>query len=150
MSKRVIPMIPLQEHLEKIDKERDLRYQQRAVAQDKAVETALLAAEKAINAALAAQEKAASVAEVRTAKSFEDSNEWRVTYGDRDRLQVPRTEYTAGVGALSDKIDDLGRDRDRGSGRQMGQTTVIAAIIAAIVVAGVIIGILVNLSRVVT
>lgn len=137
-----MPTVSLQEHLEKmalermrstdlLAEERELRYQQVAgererryqelrAADAKALDAATVAQEKAINAALAAQEKAAAVTESRTAKSFADANEWRMTYGDRDRLQVPRLEYSAGISNLAEKIDNLGRDRDRGLGRAAG------------------------------
>ena len=71
MSRRasVTPTITLQEHLKalrdadmaataRLDAERDLRYQERSEAQDKAVAVALVAAEKAVQAALLSAERA--------------------------------------------------------------------------------------------
>lgn len=156
------PTIPLKEHIEKIqaerdrlnerwsdklEAERDLRYQQRWEAQGKAIETGSIAAEKAINAALAAQEKAAERDREANLKSFRDSNEWRTTYGDRDRLQVPRLEYSAGIANLSEKIDDLGKSRDRGDGRSASGTASWGYLIAAVGIATGIAGLALALLR---
>jgi hypothetical protein len=162
ISAAVMPTVSLQEHLEKLSQEREhsaerlaaereLRYQQLReereqryqdlrAADAKAVEAAFSASKEAIAAALTAQEKAALVTESRTAKSFADANEWRSTYADRDRLQVPRTEYAAGILTLADKIDSLASDRDRGSGARQGaldtRQLVFALVALALAVAG--------------
>ena len=122
-----VPTLPLQEHVEKMSAasahfqeilgaERDLRYQQRWEAQNKAVEAAMIASEKAINAALLAAEKAVSKAEIATEKRFEGANEFRASLEDITRSQVPRAEYLAGVGNLSERVQANTDTQNRNAG----------------------------------
>ena len=129
MSKRasVTPTITLQEHLKalrdadmaatsRLDAERDLRYAERAEAQDKAVAVALVAAEKAVQAALLSAERAVGKAEVATEKRFESMNEFRGTLADQASNLMSRTEYLAGHKALEEKIGSLKEQQSAGSG----------------------------------
>lgn len=133
------PTISLQEHLEKLaaerermndrlDAERDLRYQQRFQAQNEAVSAAMAAAEKAIAAALIAAEKAVGKAEVATEKRFDAVNEFRQSLNDIAALQVGRAEYQAGHANLAEKIDSLAKSIDTGAGRSAGTSATWATI----------------------
>jgi hypothetical protein len=148
-------MIPLQEHLEKIeaererlhtllDADRDLRYQQRFAAQNEAVAAAMAAAEKAIAAALTAAEKAVIKAETATERRFESVNEFRQTLQDVSNLQIPRAEYSAGQANLLEKIEGLSQSRDRSQGRSSGISASVSVVIAALAIlatlAGAIVG----------
>ena len=85
----------------------DLRYEQRFRAQETAMGAAFAAQEKAIAAALAAVKEATE----RFAAAFEsrmaNTNEWRQSVDDKDRLFMPRKEAEAISEALKEKIDTL-------------------------------------------
>ncbi len=76
--------------------ERDVRYSQRATAQDRSVATALEAAEKAI-----------AKAEMSTEKRFDSVNEFRATLADQASLLLPRAEFTVQHASFVDKLDIL-------------------------------------------
>ncbi len=73
--------------------ERDVRYKQRAAAQDAAVKNALETSEKAI-----------TKAEGATERRFEGVNEFRQTLADQASTLMPRAEYTVQHRALEDKV----------------------------------------------
>ena len=129
MSRRasVMPTITLQEHLKalrdadrdaqtRLENERDLRYQQRWEAQNKAVETAMIAAEKAVNAALQSAERAVGKAEIATEKRFESVNEFRAQLADQSSTLLTRTEYLAGHKALEEKITGVKENQSASTG----------------------------------
>ncbi len=76
--------------------ERDIRYDQRAAAQDRSVATALEAAEKAI-----------AKAEMSTEKRFDSVNEFRATLADQAALLMPRAEFSVQHASITDKLDVL-------------------------------------------
>ena len=129
MSRRasVTPTITLQEHLKalrdadmaataRLDVERDLRYQERSEAQDKAVAVALVAAEKAVQAALLSAERAVGKAEIATEKRFESVNEFRAQLADQSATLLTRTEYLAGHEALEEKITGVKENQSASTG----------------------------------
>jgi alpha-D-ribose 1-methylphosphonate 5-triphosphate synthase subunit PhnH len=127
MSRRasVMPTITLQEHLKamrdrdaqtRLENERDLRYQQRWEAQNKAVETAMIAAEKAVQAALLFAERAVGKAEIATEKRFESVNEFRAQLADQSSTLLTRTEYLAGHKALEEKITGVKENQSASTG----------------------------------
>ena len=155
MSKRasVTPTITLQEHLKalrdadmaatfRLDAERDLRYAERAEAQDKAVAVALVAAEKAVQAALLSAERAVGKAEIATEKRFESVNEFRGQLSDQASNLLSRTEYLAGHKALEEKIGLLRESQSSGTGASQavanGWKYVLAAGTLLLGIAGVI------------
>ncbi len=71
----------------------DKRYEQRFIAQEHALETALVGQDKAVNAALAAAKEAVTKSEIAAEKRFDS--------------------FTA---TLTEKLDNLIRDRDSGTG----------------------------------
>ena len=73
--------------------ERDERYKQRALSQDKAVSAALETSEKAI-----------IKAESATERRFEGVNEFRQTLADQAATLMPRAEYNAQHAALEEKV----------------------------------------------
>ncbi len=91
-------------HVDEMAAERDLRYQQRFEA-----------AERAVKAALEAADKAVGKAEITADKWRENANEWRGAMNDRERSLMPRSEAETlvsslrketeqQIAALSDKI----------------------------------------------
>ncbi len=73
--------------------ERDLRYSQRAAAQDNAVSSALETSEKAI-----------VKAESATEKRFDSVNEFRATLADQATKLLPRAEFDVQHAALTDRV----------------------------------------------
>lgn len=73
--------------------ERDLRYNERFDAQEKANDKALEAATKATDAALAAVEKATTIQAATTKEWQSAANEWRQAMNDREAKFLPRAEY---------------------------------------------------------
>ena len=94
----------LSAHFAQMIDEHDRRYEQRFVAQEKAVADAFLAAEKAVQAALTAQKEAVNKAEAAAEKRFESVNEFRSQLGDQAATFLPRNEYLAQHQALIDKV----------------------------------------------
>lgn len=85
--------------------ERDLRYDQRFKAQTEAVATAMTAAEKAVTAALIAADRAVMKAENASEKRFESVNEFRSSLNDMVAMMMPRTESNARYTTVSEKLD---------------------------------------------
>lgn len=128
----------LKELVERLDRERDRRYEQRFEGQEKAVAAALAAAEKAVAAALAAQEKAVvaafessreaiNKAETAQAAYNARSNEFRSALDDQGKIMsttmIPRIEADKSFATLRDMIDaqkreivDLQKGASRGEG----------------------------------
>lgn len=121
------PTVTLQEHLKdlratdsawqvRLDAERDIRYHERADAQDKAVAVALVAAERAVAAALLSAEKAVVKAEIATEKRFESVNEFRGQLADQATSLLSRNEYLTGHRALEEKITGVKEQQSAGTG----------------------------------
>ena len=86
--------------------ERDIRYQQRFVAQQDALHAALLASEKAVGAALIASDRAASKTETALEKRFDSVNEFRKTLTDQNATFLTRAEGDARFDAINGKLMD--------------------------------------------
>lgn len=117
--------------------ERDLRYQQRYDASDKALTAALLAADRAVQAAMIAAKDAVTKAEMSADKRFELLNELRTGVATTDQ-----------VDALAKLIDGLTHRLDMAEGRHAGikdNRTGIYAAIAALGVAISIVVVVINL-----
>lgn len=110
----------LHAHILGIFDERELRYTQRFVAQEKAVVEALAAAKEAVAAALTAADRAVQKAETAAEKRFDNVNEFRGQLNDQAKTFMPRQEFQVQhdaleskvgvfVDSLSDKIDSLSR-----------------------------------------
>ena len=108
----------LHEHLVSIMDERDRRYEQRFLAQEKAVDLALQRVDKEFHEhlqqvrdenrlALAHQDKAVLKQEQSTEKRFEAVNEFRATLSDQAAGFLPRTEYDRSLGGLAKRLDEL-------------------------------------------
>ena len=111
-------VVELKEHFERILDERENRYNERFVAAEKAVTTALAAAEKAVAAALSAQEKLTTAAFVSSEKAItkaeeaqrdamSKTNEFRAQLSDQAETLMPRKETAALIDALNVKIAEL-------------------------------------------
>jgi hypothetical protein len=120
-------------HIEDLAKERNLRYQQRFEAQEKAVATLLTAQEKALLAALSAQKEAVERANSATERRFDSVNEFRQTLSDQARDLMPRLECESRIKQISDEIAVL-----RGTARG-GATSLMAWVVGSVgLVTGVI------------
>lgn len=159
----------LNNHVNRMFVEMDLRYEQRFKAQERAMEKAFEAAEsatnrafeaadKAVQAALAAQEKAVNKAETATEKRFEAVNEFRAQLADQAALFLPRKEYQVQHESLGEKVDaghkvamdaitDLRESRDTGAGRSVGQSALIASIIGAVAVLATVGGLIIAVTQ---
>jgi hypothetical protein len=85
--------------------ERDRRYMERFVAQ-----------ERATGAALDAAQRAVEKAEVASEKRFEAVNEFRATLQDQTNTFITRNEINPVIKALEDKLDLLENWRSKATG----------------------------------
>jgi hypothetical protein len=121
----------LREHITQLINEHDKRYEQRFLAQESAVQSALVAQEKAVNAALIAADRAVAKAEVAQDKRNEATNEFRGQLSDQAATLMPRKEVEQVISSLSERmqvelrsqdsrIDSLSKLADRAVGRNAG------------------------------
>jgi hypothetical protein len=103
--------IPLIDHVKALLAQMDLRYQQRFDAQT-----------LAINAALQAAKEAVTKAETATERRFEGVNEFRKTLADQSSTFLPRPEYNAAHGAITEHIRGLAERMNRADGRSTGHS----------------------------
>ena len=85
--------------------ERDLRYDQRFQAQEKALQDNFIAAEKAISIAMASSDRAVTKAEVAAEKRFDGLNELRGAMSDQASRLMPRAETELAFASLREKVD---------------------------------------------
>jgi hypothetical protein len=104
----------LRVHYDAILRDRDLRYDQRFVAQQEGIRTALLAAEKAV-----------TKAETATERRFDSVNEFRAqlteqaaTFARVDYLAQALAARDALIGALTERVRELELARSSGAGGQ--------------------------------
>lgn len=114
----------LKSYIERVVHESDRRYEQRFIAQEKAVASALEAAEKATN------KYERDVERWRQA-----SNEWRSAMDDREVKFVAMETFQARLTALDAKVDDLTKSRDIESGRRLAQTAIMGFVAIAVSIA---------------
>ena len=86
--------------------ERDRRYEERYVAQEKAVLAALAAQEKLTSAAFASAEKAVSKAEDAQKDYNQRSNEFRGQLDDQAKLLMARTEAISQFDGFDKRLED--------------------------------------------
>jgi hypothetical protein len=112
----------------------DKRYEQRFIAQEGAVQSALIAQEKAVNAALIAADRAVSKAELAQERRNEATNEFRGQLSDQAATLMPRREteqlissladrQRVEVDAINDKVNILQRRLDQAEGSVAGVAT---------------------------
>jgi hypothetical protein len=94
-------------HFEAVLAERDLRYQQRFDAQEKALDAALASAEKQVNQALTSAQQAVDKAEAAAERRFASVNEFRAQLGDQVRTFAPREYVDSQLQAVSQRLVDL-------------------------------------------
>jgi small-conductance mechanosensitive channel len=118
-----------------LQKERDLRYQERFTAQEKATDAALASAQAATNKAERAIEK-----------RFDGVNEFREALSDqaaRAELnasrQITRSEVEQMVKAIHEKVDSNAARVDKIEGRTSGVDASFAKVISLVGMAGVIV-----------
>jgi hypothetical protein len=110
--------------------ERDIRYQQRYDASQKALEAALLAADRAVQAALLAAKEAVTKAELSADKRFELLNELRTGVATADQLEALEKL----VNTLTSRIDRAEASLTGGNARLRGIYAAISAAVAIIAV----------------
>lgn len=84
--------------------------ERRFVDGEKSVSVALLAAEKATNAAFLAAEKAIEKAENAQSAYNERSNEFRQSLNDSQQFMVSRTEFSAELLRIMERIEDIKKE----------------------------------------
>lgn len=144
----------LHAYLQRLMNERDTRYEQRFIAQEKASEAAIASAAEAVKKAEAAQEK-----------RNEAANEFRGQLADQAATLMPRKEATVLFDAVNEKIislnnlvGGLGLSIERINAQQAGATserddsrarsvsiqaligTVIGVVVFVVIVAGFVVG----------
>lgn len=118
----------LHAHLTKLVEEADKRYEQRFIAQEKAVGTAMVAQDKAVQAALTAQEKAVAAAmsaanlavdkaEKATSERLAGMNEFRAALTDQTSNYMPRVETEQRLNNLGERITMSNARTDEINGR---------------------------------
>lgn len=107
--------------------ERDVRYQQRYEAQQKALDAALLAAKEAVQAALTAAKAAVDKAELSADKRLELLNELRTGVATVEQLEAMDKVVTS----LSKRID-MAEGRTTGKGVMWGYLVAGAGVLAAV------------------
>jgi hypothetical protein len=95
----------LHAHMIELLRGKDLRDQQRFVAQQEAVTAALAAAEKAVTAALTAADRAVAKAEAAADKRFDSVNEFRGALTDSATKNLTRLEADSRFESMADKIE---------------------------------------------
>jgi hypothetical protein len=111
--------------------ERDLRYQQRYDASQKALDAALLSADRAVQAALQAAKEAVTKAELSADKRFELLNELRT--GVATSAQIDAVEKVINV--LTSRVDKAeasltgGNDKMRGIYAALGASVALISIV---------------------
>jgi hypothetical protein len=116
--------------------ERDVRYQQRYDASQKALDAALLSADRAVQAALLAAKEAVTKAELSADKRFELLNELRIGVATTDQLDALE-KLVAGI---ADRVT-------LAEGRLSGSAASRAGIYAAIAAVGVVITVVVLIAN---
>lgn len=117
----------LKAHIEQVVAEVDRRYEQRFVAQEKAVLTALIAQKEAVTSAMTAAEKAVEKAETQAKEWRAQANEWRSTMSDREARFVTQDSFTA----LAEKVHDISARIDRTAGQSTGLRDAWAVLLGA-------------------
>ena len=102
--------------------EHDKRYEQRFLAQESAVQSALTAAEKAVNAALIAADRAVAKAEQAQERRNEATNEFRGQLADQAATLMPRREVETVLAALDARVKIIEGATERTSGRAAGSS----------------------------
>lgn len=92
------------ESINDTNKASDLRYQERFVAQTKALDAAFLSQQQAVQAALAAADRAVAKAETAADKRFEALNELRQMLNDMVATLLTRNEATAKFDSIGEKM----------------------------------------------
>jgi hypothetical protein len=85
----------------------DKRYEQRFKAEESASIAMLAAQERAILAAVANVKEDAQKTASAIEKRLENTNEWRESFSDRDRLLMPRKEAELAISAVSAQISQM-------------------------------------------
>jgi hypothetical protein len=105
--------------------ETDRRYEQRFLAQEKAVSAALSAAEKAVERA-----------EINAEKWRMNANEWRGAMDDRERNYVMKDSMDTRISALQKEVDALRLVATTQEGKGVGMEKMWGYILAAVTAAG--------------
>lgn len=106
------PDVTLREHIEAIIAANDRRYEERFIAANAAVTTAMTAAKEAVLKAEAATES-----------RFAGVNEFRATLSDQQQRFIARSEVEVMRSAMTEKVDGLTKTVERLMAQRQGATT---------------------------
>ena len=101
------PIVSMREYIERVLDERDRLYGAKFVASEVAVSAALIAQKTSVDAALVAADRAVAKADIANEKRFDAVNEFRGQLNDQAKTFMPRTETTALIKSIDDKVDSL-------------------------------------------
>ena len=120
--------VTLREYIDRLLCEVDKRYEQRFNAQEAATRAALTSAQMAIDKAEA------------SAREWQrNSNEWRGTMDDKDKLLMTRPEYNSDHKSTVSRLDALETIRDIAMGKA-SQNAVVLALLGSVI--GIVIGLI--------
>lgn len=133
----------VKEHFTSMMRESDRRYEERFIAQEKAIDAALVAQEKAVQAALISAKEAVLKQERDSEKRFDAVNEFRQTLSDQAATFIARTEAVQRDEQNAEKIATLEKRMndsftqvnsrlDLGAGRSIGMNAIWGYIIGGV------------------
>ena len=99
-----LPIISMREYIERVLDERDRLYGAKFIASEVAVSAALIAQKTSVDAALVAADRAVAKADIANEKRFDAVNEFRGQLNDQAKTFMPRTETTALIKSIDDKV----------------------------------------------
>lgn len=99
-----LPIISMREYIERVLDERDRLYGAKFVASEVAVSAALIAQKTSVDAALVAADRAVAKADIANEKRFDAVNKFRGQLNDQAKTFMPRTETTALIKSIDDKV----------------------------------------------
>jgi hypothetical protein len=101
--------VEVKDYLFHIMDERDKRYEERFLAQEEAMKTALTSAKEAV-----------TKAEIANEKRFDSVNEFRETLRDQTSTFMPRSEVQLGIDTVTEKINSINAKLERMDGKGIG------------------------------
>ncbi len=127
--------------------ERDRRYEQRFLDQEKAVGAALASSDKAVTAAMAAADKASSKIESAMSDKFKSVNEFRQTLSDQTATFMPRAETQALIGQLQKEVQELKDAKNNAAGESKGSQLTKSSLYAGLAAVATGLGIIVVIAN---
>lgn len=108
---------------------------------------AVTSLEEKIDQRFQSTKEAVDKAEITTEKRFENTNEWRKSYEDLIRTNVPRKEYEVGHERLLDRVSNVERKLEKIENIKEGANIVWAYILAGVSFVAAIVSVTINLLK---